>query len=154
MAEPGLSCAVFPGDIRQEDRKKALLNLAEKLGGPKGPASRFTPKGEDIDSVIETLTVVQSPHKVVQAESITWPSILVPQKKPYGVRAVDTLYCDEESWHDGHGHAYEGYGIDPAVGAVVIVRPDQYVSAVYGLEDFDLICKRHVLITKLFGEYS
>lgn len=82
---------------------------------------------------------MQTPHRDVQLESIKWPSILVPEHKPYGVRTVDTLYTDEESWHDGHGHAYEGYGIDPAVGAVVIVRPDQYVSAVYGLEDFESI---------------
>lgn len=75
----------------------------------------------------------------MQAESVRLPSILVPEHKPYGVQAVDTLYSDEESWHDGHGHAYEGCGVDPEVGAVVIVRPDQYVSAVYGLEDFKSI---------------
>ena len=27
--------------------------------------------------------------------------------------------------HMGHGHAYDAYGIDKAVGAVVVVRPDQ-----------------------------
>lgn len=85
--------------------------------------------------------MVQTPHQVVQTESATWPAVLAPEKKPYGVKAVDTLYCDEESWHDGHGHAYEGYGIDPSQGAVVIVRPDQYVSAVYGMEDCESIGK-------------
>lgn len=135
---------VFPGDIRTEERKKALLGLAEQLGGPEGPAPRYTPKGEDVDSIIEMITVLQTPHKIVQKESISWPSILVPEKKPYGVKAVDTLYSDEESWHDGHGHAYEGYGIDPAVGAVVIVRPDQYVSAIYGLESFESIGKTFI----------
>lgn len=118
-----------------------MLELAEQLGSRKGPAPQYTSKCEDVDSIIETITVLQTPHKVVQAESVHWPSILVPEHKPYGIKAADTLYCDEESWHDGHGHAYEGYGIDPSVGAVVIVRPDQYVSAVYGLDDFDSICK-------------
>jgi phenol 2-monooxygenase len=130
---------VFPGDVRKADRKEALLELASQLDSAKGPSHRYTPPGEDIDSVIETITVLQTPHKDVQAESLSWPTVLVPEQKPYNVKAVDTLYSDEESWHDGHGHAYEGYGIDPAVGAVVLVRPDQYVSAVYGLEDFQSI---------------
>lgn len=110
-----------------------------QLGSSEGPAPKYTPKDADIDTVIETITVLQTPHRDVQLESVKWPSILVPEHKPYGVKTVDTLYSDEESWHDGHGHAYEGYGIDPSVGAVVIVRPDQYVSAVYGVQDFQSI---------------
>ena len=35
------------------------------------------------------------------------------------------IYIDEESYHNGHGHAYEFYGIDPGQGAIAIVRPDQ-----------------------------
>lgn len=42
----------------------------------------------------------------------------------------DKVLVDEESYHDGHGHAYEGYGVDPEEGALVIVRPDGYVGLV------------------------
>lgn len=35
------------------------------------------------------------------------------------------VYIDDEHYNAGHGHAHETYGIDPAAGAVVIVRPDQ-----------------------------
>jgi phenol 2-monooxygenase len=34
-------------------------------------------------------------------------------------------YIDDEHYNAGHGHAYEKYGVDPKVGAVVLVRPDQ-----------------------------
>jgi hypothetical protein len=34
-------------------------------------------------------------------------------------------YVDDEHYNSGHGHAYKSYGVDPNVGAVVIVRPDQ-----------------------------
>jgi phenol 2-monooxygenase len=34
-------------------------------------------------------------------------------------------YIDNEHYNAGHGHAYEKYGVDPKVGAVVLVRPDQ-----------------------------
>jgi hypothetical protein len=34
-------------------------------------------------------------------------------------------YIDDEHYNSGHGYAYEKYGVDPSIGAVVIVRPDQ-----------------------------
>lgn len=33
-------------------------------------------------------------------------------------------YIDDEHYNSGHGHAYEKYGVDPSVGALVVVRPD------------------------------
>lgn len=53
--------------------------------------------------------------------------------------AFDTLFSDEPSTHDGHGQAYEGYGVDVERVAVVVVRPDQYVAGIYGLEDSDRV---------------
>lgn len=35
------------------------------------------------------------------------------------------IYYDDESYNKGHGHVYEHLGIDPAQGAIIIVRPDQ-----------------------------
>ena len=34
------------------------------------------------------------------------------------------IYIDDESYHSGHGHAYEFYGVNPKNGATAIVRPD------------------------------
>jgi hypothetical protein len=34
------------------------------------------------------------------------------------------IYIDDESYHSGHGHAYEFYGVDPEKGAIGIIRPD------------------------------
>lgn len=42
-----------------------------------------------------------------------------------------------QSYHEGHGQAYEKYGVDPAVGAAVILRPDQYVSWVGEFDDYE-----------------
>jgi phenol 2-monooxygenase len=39
------------------------------------------------------------------------------------------VYIDDEHYNSGHGHAYERYGVDPNVGAVVVVRPDQCKSS-------------------------
>lgn len=35
------------------------------------------------------------------------------------------MLTDNEGYNSAHGHAYDFYGIDPEVGALVIVRPDQ-----------------------------
>ena len=47
------------------------------------------------------------------------------------------VFIDDESYNNGHGHAYDTLGIDPLAGAVIVVRPDQYVSFVTDMEDFD-----------------
>jgi phenol 2-monooxygenase (NADPH) len=53
----------------------------------------------------------------------------------------DRVFVDGESYHEGHGRAYEGYGIDAERGAVVVVRPDGYVGLVVGLEDYEEIAR-------------
>lgn len=47
------------------------------------------------------------------------------------------IFVDDESYNYGHGHAYDSLGIDPQHGAVVIVRPDHYVSMVTSMEDVE-----------------
>ncbi|KAI1842986.1 hypothetical protein JX266_010839 [Neoarthrinium moseri] len=47
----------------------------------------------------------------------------------------DKVFVDEESYHNGHGEAFKGYGVDPGKGAVVVVRPDGYVGLVSSLEE-------------------
>jgi phenol 2-monooxygenase len=57
------------------------------------------------------------------------------------VRAADNhkIVVDDESYNYGHGHAYDFLGINPAKGAVVIVRPDQYVSLITSLDEAEQI---------------
>ena len=45
----------------------------------------------------------------------------------------DKVFADGESYYEGHGHAYEGYGVDAEKGAIVVVRPDGYVGLVTDL---------------------
>lgn len=35
------------------------------------------------------------------------------------------IFSDDESYHRGHGKAYETLGIDPEQGCMVLCRPDQ-----------------------------
>jgi phenol 2-monooxygenase len=127
---------IFPGDIRAEARLTALRKLADELESPTSFVRRYTPANAGRDAVIETFTVFASPHTAVQAVQLSFPESLVPRRAPHGVRAFDTLFSDEPSYHDGDGKAYEAYGVDPAVGAVVVARPDQHVAGVFALDDY------------------
>ena len=49
----------------------------------------------------------------------------MPQTDSLILPDLHKTYVDDEHYNSGHGHAYEKYGVDAAVGAVVVVRPDQ-----------------------------
>ena len=51
------------------------------------------------------------------------------------------IVVDDESYNYGHGHAYDFLGVDPAEGAVIVVRPDQYVSMIAGFDEVEEIRK-------------
>ncbi|KAI1274837.1 FAD binding domain-containing protein [Xylaria sp. FL0933] len=46
----------------------------------------------------------------------------------------DKVFVDEMGYGNVNGRAYEGYGVDPAEGALVVVRPDGYVGLVTSVE--------------------
>jgi phenol 2-monooxygenase len=47
------------------------------------------------------------------------------------------IFVDDQSYHEGHGHAYQNYGVDPEKGCAVVLRPDQYVSLVTEVDDYE-----------------
>lgn len=63
------------------------------------------------------------------------PNVFSPKTGKWGLKDLHKTYIDDEHYNLGHGHAYEKYGVEAEKGAVVIVRPDQYVAKVLRLED-------------------
>lgn len=63
------------------------------------------------------------------------PAVFRPKTGKWGIADLHKTYVDDEHYNAGHGHAYEQYGVDEGTGAMVIVRPDQYVAKVLALED-------------------
>ncbi len=60
------------------------------------------------------------------------PPLLLPQKGRYGLRDYEKMFCPDLK---GGTDIFDLRGIDRARGAVVIVRPDQYVAQVLALGD-------------------
>ncbi|KAK7204882.1 phenol 2-monooxygenase [Myxozyma melibiosi] len=118
----------FAGDFKQVPELSKKLNwLGEYLAGESSFIKKYTPPGAKVDSVIEVLTVHAS--KRVETEWDDFPLAFRPRDCA-GRMDYWKIYVDDDSFHEGHGHAYEKYGIDREVGAYVVVRPDGYVSMV------------------------
>ena len=93
------------------------------------PIRKYTRPGADIDSVIDVRAIVQQGHLELRAELI--PPFLVPQKGRYGLRDYEKLFCPDLKTGDD---IFDLRGLDRARGALVVVRPDQYVANVLPLD--------------------
>ena len=115
------------------ERLRALATfLAESTNSP---LRRFTPTGADIDCVIDLRAIFQQPHRELKVEEL--PSILLPRKGCFGLIDYEKAYCATSTDGAGGADIFELRGIAREVGAMVVVRPDQYVSNVLPLEAHD-----------------
>jgi hypothetical protein len=93
------------------------------------PVRRYTPKGADIDSVIDVRAVFQQGHRELAIEAM--PSFLMPAKGRYGLRDYEKMFCpDLKSRND----IFDMRGIDRNNGCMAVVRPDQYVAHILPLD--------------------
>lgn len=92
---------------------------------------KYTPSGADIDSIIDVRAVFQQHRRTLNISSL--PEILLPHKGKFGVQDYEKVFTDEESYGFGFGKIYKTRGIDKEKGCIVVVRPDQYISAVVPL---------------------
>ena len=110
-----------------------LRQLAAFLAdSPASPIRRFTPIAADIDSVIDLRAVFQQGHRELKVEEL--PPILLPRKGRFGLVDFEKVYApDPKTGAD----IFELRGIDRQNGAMVVVRPDQYVANVLPLDAHD-----------------
>lgn len=108
-------------------RLRALADfLAES---PQSPIRRFTPEGADIDSVIDLRAIFQQGHREIEVDKL--PPMLLPRKGRFGLIDYEKAFCpDLKNGPD----IFTLRGIDRDRGALVVVRPDQYVANVLPLE--------------------
>lgn len=106
--------------------RTALNEWAEwMLEGDGSPIKRFTPSGVDIDTVFDVKAVYQQEHHDVAIETV--PKVFLPASGPFGLPDYEKIYAaiaDDD--------IFEQRGISRD-GAIVVVRPDHYVSHVLPL---------------------
>jgi phenol 2-monooxygenase (NADPH) len=129
---------VFPGNLTLSENMQRMQKLGEKLGASDSFLRHYTPPSQPIDSLIEVLTVHAGPR--TSLELLDLPEAFHPYDKKEGWDYWK-VFVDDQSYYEGHGQAYVNYGIDPSRGASVIIRPDQYVSWVGDMGDYDEMAK-------------
>jgi phenol 2-monooxygenase len=102
--------------------------LAWLAGAAESPLQRFTPAGAEPDSVIDLRAVFPQPHREVDLGAL--PPLLQPRKGRFGLVDYEKVFCaDTRPGAD----IFELRGIHREQGALVVVRPDQYVGHVLPL---------------------
>ncbi|GAB2741924.1 FAD-binding monooxygenase [Salinifilum aidingensis] len=104
-----------------------LRELAGFLASADSPIARFTPAGADPDSVLDLRAVLQQGHRELTVEDL--PPVLLPRKGPFGLVDYEKVFCPDPA-----SDVFDRRGLDRERGALVVVRPDQYVANVLPLD--------------------
>ncbi|KAE9973988.1 hypothetical protein BLS_003308 [Venturia inaequalis] len=126
---------LFAGNVLSPQQQSRIKTFRAALEREDSFLRRVTPKNAPIDSVIEILTLHSSPRTSVEFFT-HFPDLLHPFNEEKGWD-YDKIFVDDVSYHEGHGRAYEGYGVDAEGGRVVVVRPDGYVAFMGGVGDVE-----------------
>ena len=105
----------------------ALADWLEKDAA--SPVVKYTKAGEDIDAVIDFRAVFQETFD--QLDYGAMPAYLKPEKGRLGLQDHEKVFCTD---HKGVGDIYDMRGIDRDKGAMIVVRPDQYIAHVLPLD--------------------
>ena len=108
-------------------RLRALLDYLDS--DPTSPVNRFTAVGQDRDSVFDIRAIFPEYHRDLSIEDM--PGILRPEVGSLRLRDYEKAFTSD---HKLGVDIFDLRGIDRQQGAVVVVRPDQYVAQVLSLD--------------------
>jgi phenol 2-monooxygenase len=123
---------VFAFADRSERQLRELARFLEEAPG--SPIRRFTPADADVDSVIDVRAVFQRGHRDLKVEEL--PPILRPRKGRFGLVDYEKAFAPDRK---NGADVFDLRGVDRERGAMVVVRPDQYVANVLPLDAHDAL---------------
>ncbi len=119
---------VFADEAVQSDANSKLNAWATWFKeDANSPLNKYTPVDGDEDAIFDVKVIYQQRHTEIEVTEA--PKAFVPQCGPFKLDVLENVYgvLPEDD-------IFEKRGIS-RTGAVVVVRPDQYVSGVFSLED-------------------
>ena len=131
---------ILAGDGRDETQKQRLSTLCAFLASSdqqkRSPLQRYTAIKDRFNSPVDVMTIHSAPWE--KTEFFDFPEILRPSDPAFGWK-YEKIWCDDAcAWdRDCDGKGYEKWGVDRVRGAMLIVRPDQYIGWVGELEDVE-----------------
>ena len=96
---------------------------------PGSPLRIYTPEGADMDAVFDLRAVFQAGHRSLEITAM--PALLRPAKGRLGLTDYEKVFCAHGA---PGGDIYDMRGIDRAEGALVVLRPDQYIARILPLD--------------------
>jgi 3-hydroxybenzoate 4-monooxygenase len=120
----------FAGANDHQNTQAGVHALCKFLqDAPDSPLRKYTRPGQDIDAVFDVRAIFQQPHRELAIESM--PTLLLPPKGRYGLLDYEKVFSpDLKNGRD----IFDLRGVDRAKGALVVVRPDQYIAHVLPLD--------------------
>ncbi|MDN5609468.1 MAG: FAD-binding monooxygenase [Brevibacterium aurantiacum] len=109
-----------------------VTELADWLNAdPASPLVKYRRAGEDLDSLLELSVIYQQGHTEFSFPDV--PTVFRPHVGEFDLEYVEKIYAtlDGEDIFEERGISRDG--------AVVVVRPDQYVSGIFPLDAHDEI---------------
>ena len=124
--EPNANVHTGRGRVFRNAEGSALRTWADAA---RTIVERFTPAGADLDAVFDAKVVFPGRWEDV----VDVPDLFRPRSGPLGLTDLEKVFAAAPSaWTSADIFAERGIGAD---GAVVVVRPDQYVAHVLPLTD-------------------
>lgn len=113
-----------------DDARRGVRALCQFLAqAPASPLLRYTPRGADPDAVFDLRAIFQQSHKDLALESM--PALLLPRKGRLGLIDYEKLFCADLKYGPD---IFDLRGVDRTQGALMVVRPDQYIAHVLPLD--------------------
>lgn len=115
----------------EDSRCKEVRALCSFLqSDPRSPL-RFQTKGSDLDHLIDLRAIFQIPYRKLCLEEM--PKMLLPNKGKYGLIDYEKIFCADVSPRGRD--IFEQRKIDRQRGALVLVRPDQFIADVMPIDE-------------------
>ena len=132
----------FAGKDDAVDGNSGLRKLCRFLeDSPTSPVRRYTAAGQDPDAVFDLRAVFQGGHADLEIQAMS--ALLWPQKGRYGLHDYEKVFSAKLK----HGpDIFDLRGVDREQGALVVVRPDQYIALVLPLN-------AHQALADFFAEF-
>ena len=94
----------------------------------------ITPKGLDPDFLIDHRAIIQSKPQDLEMSLI--PELFLPRKGKYNLIDYEKVFCSHLVQGDD---IFEKRGIDRTKGCCIVVRPDQFISAVVPISNYEIL---------------
>ncbi|KAL8942691.1 MAG: hypothetical protein Q9211_001289 [Gyalolechia sp. 1 TL-2023] len=126
---------LFAGDVSLTNQMERVRTFASEITTRSRIVRlrhRSRTSNDSRNGIAQILTIHSALRQ--QVEFHDFPPLLRPYDEKLGYD-YNRIFVDSESYYEGHGKAYEGYGVDRERGCVMVIRPDHYVAWIGELED-------------------